>query len=88
MGPRMLSHHRRYGAREGKHLHFSVYDGETGSSVNRWIFFPGGAGCGTPGPMIKRVFLFGGDQLRPLQNGTVTPPVALKSREAYDLRGT
>jgi hypothetical protein len=73
------------GHSDGKHLHFSVYDEETGSYINPLAFLP--ALPDAQPPVIKRVLLSVGDQVRPLEPGvTVRPGHGEILVEAYDLR--
>jgi hypothetical protein len=73
------------GHSDGPHLHFSVYDEETGSYINPLAFLP--ALPDAQPPVIKRVLLSVGDQVRPLEPGvTVRPGHGEILVEAYDLR--
>jgi hypothetical protein len=73
------------GHAEGKHLHFTVYDEENGSSVNPLALLPPLAD--TQPPVIKRVLLAAGGQKKSLENGVTVPPGRAEIlAEAYDLR--
>jgi hypothetical protein len=73
------------GRAEGKHLHFGVYDEETGSYINPLAFLPSLPDAQPP--VIKRVLLSVGDQVQPLESGvTVRPGHGEILVEAYDLR--
>lgn len=73
------------GHAEGKHLHFTVYDEENGSSVNPLSLLPPLAD--TQPPVIKRVLLAAGGRMKPLENGVIVPPGRAEIvAEAYDLR--
>ena len=73
------------GHADGKHLHFTVYDEENGSFVNPLSLLPPLAD--TQPPVIKRVLLAAGNQLKLLENGAIVPPGKAEIvAEAYDLR--
>ena len=73
------------GHAEGKHLHFTVYDEENGSAVNPLSLLPPLAD--TQPPVIKRVLLAAGNQMKPLENGMTVPQGRAEIlAEAYDLR--
>jgi hypothetical protein len=73
------------GHAEGKHLHFTVYDEETGSYINPLSFLP--PLPDSQPPVIRRVVLSVGDQIQPLENGVrVRPGQGEILAEAYDLR--
>ncbi len=74
------------GYSEGKHLHFSVYDGETGSWVNPLSLLPPVADRDPP--VVKRIALRRGDRVTDLAPGIVVPSgPAEVLLEAYDVRG-
>jgi len=73
------------GHSDGKHLHFAVYDEETGSWINPLSILPPLPDAQPP--VIKRVLLSVGDQVQPLESGvTVRPGHGEILAEAYDLR--
>jgi hypothetical protein len=73
------------GHADGKHLHFAVYDEENGSTVNPLSLLPPLAD--TQPPVIKRVLLAAGNQMKTLENGKVVPRGRAEIvAEAYDLR--
>ena len=73
------------GHSDGKHLHFAVYDEETGSWINPLSILPPLPDAQPP--VIKRVLLAVGDQVQPLESGvTVRPGHGEILVEAYDLR--
>jgi hypothetical protein len=73
------------GRSDGKHLHFSVYDEETGSWINPLSILPPIPDAQPP--VIKRVLLSVGDQIQPLANGvTVRAGHGEILAEVYDLR--
>jgi hypothetical protein len=73
------------GHADGKHLHFTVYDGENGSSVNPLAFLPQLAD--NQPPVIRRVLLQTGNRVLPLAGTPVVPPGRAEVlAEVYDLR--
>ena len=73
------------GRSEGPDLHFSVFDEETGSSVNPLTFLPPVAD--TQSPVIRHIFLSVGDQRLLLQDGAVVKPgKGVVLADASDLR--
>jgi hypothetical protein len=74
------------GASEGTHLHFSVYDGQTGSWVNPLSLLPPVAD--RESPVVKRIALRRGDRVTDLAPGIVVPSGPAEVLvEAYDVRG-
>ncbi len=74
------------GYSEGKHLHFSVYDGQTGSWVNPLSLLPPVADRDPP--VVKRIALRRGDRMTDLAPGAiVTSGPAEVLVETYDVRG-
>ena len=74
------------GASEGKHLHFSVFDGQTGSWVNPLSLLPPVADRDPP--VVKRLALRRGDRVMDLAPGAIVasgPAEVLV--ETYDVRG-
>ncbi len=73
------------GDADGPHLHFGVFDEETGSTVNPLEFLPP-VGARQP-PVIRRVFAQAGDRRVPLDNGVALAPGRTRIlAEAYELR--
>ena len=74
------------GYSEGTHLHFSVYDGETGSWINPLSLLPTVADRDPP--VVKRIALRRGDRVTDLVPGIVVPSGPAEVLvEAYDVRG-
>jgi hypothetical protein len=74
------------GYSEGTHLHFSVFDGETGSWVNPLSLLPPVAD--RDAPVVKRIALRRGDRVTDLVPGVVVPSGPAEVLvEAYDVRG-
>jgi hypothetical protein len=74
------------GYSEGKHLHFSVYDGQTGSWVNPLSLLP--SVTDRDPPVVKRIALRRGDRVTDLVPGIVVPSGPAEVLvEAYDVRG-
>jgi hypothetical protein len=74
------------GYSEGKHLHFSVYDGQTGSWVNPLSLLPPVAD--REPPVVKRLALRRGDRVTDLVPGVVVPSGPAEVLvETYDVRG-
>jgi hypothetical protein len=73
------------GHADGKHLHFTVYDAENGSSVNPLAFLP--PLVDNQPPVIRRVLLQRGELMLPLSNATTVPSGrAIVLAEVSDLR--
>jgi hypothetical protein len=73
------------GHADGKHLHFTVFDVQNGSSVNPLTFLP--PVPDSQPPVIRRVLLQNGPRIIPLGNGTVVAGGhAQVMAEAADLR--
>lgn len=73
------------GHTDGIQLHFSVYDAETSSFVNPLSLLP--PIPDKQPPVIKRIYLAVGEELRPLDNGAqVAAGKVSIVAEAYDLR--
>jgi hypothetical protein len=74
------------GYSEGKHLHFSVFDGQTRSWINPLSLLPPVAD--RESPVVKRIALSRGDRVTELAPGVVVPSgPAEVIVEAYDVRG-
>jgi hypothetical protein len=74
------------GASEGTHLHFSVYDGQTGSWVNPLSLLPPVAD--REPPVVKRIALRRGDRVTDLATDVVVPSGPAEVLvETYDVRG-
>ncbi len=65
------------GDAQGKHLHFTVYDEEAGSTINPLSFLPPRAD--RQPPVIRRILLVVGDQSWPLSPGLVMKPGRARS---------
>ena len=73
------------GHASGPHLHFAVFDEETGSALNPLEFLP--PVPDHQAPVIRRLYARVGDRLVPLDNGAVLKPGKTSIvAETYDLR--
>jgi hypothetical protein len=73
------------GHADGKHLHFTVFDGENGSTVNPLAFLP--VLADSQPPVIRRVLLKRGGQLLPLAAAASVPSGRAEVlSEVFDLR--